>query len=247
MRLARETYLEALAAAVYAGRLALGGGVREVAEAARAAPPSPRPARPPDLLLDGLAVLITRGFAAGAPLLKRAVAAFRSADVSTEEELRWLWLGCHAAGLVWDYESWDVLSGRLVRVSHEAGALTALRIAYGTRALVHLFAGDFTDAASLVAEAESVTAAMGSSAASLCGMEPAIPRGGFPAGVLWSAVPARSILDCPPQLCLIQRRRHAPQQAREIRRSSAQAEHAVMEVDSRRVHAAAAWLFRDLG
>jgi DNA-binding CsgD family transcriptional regulator len=165
VRLARETYLEALSAAVFAGRLALGGGVREVAEAARAAPPSPQPARAPDLLLDGLAALITQGFAAGAPLLKRAVAAFRGVDVSTEEELRWLWLGCHAAWLVWDYESWDVLSDRLVRVAHEAGALTALRVAYGSRALVHLFAGDFTDAASLVAEAESVTAAMGSSIA----------------------------------------------------------------------------------
>src|SRR6202035_96323 len=151
MRLARETYLEALSAAVFAGRLALGGGVREVGE------------RAPDLLLDGLAALITQGFAAGAPLLKRAVAAFRGVDVSTEEELRWLWLGCHAAWLVWDYESWDVLSDRLVRVAHEAGALAALRVAYGSRALVHLFAGDFTDAASLVAEAESVTAAMGSS------------------------------------------------------------------------------------
>jgi DNA-binding CsgD family transcriptional regulator len=147
------------------GRLALGGGVREVAEAARAVPPPAARVRPPDLLLDGLAALITQGFAAGAPLLKRAVATFRNADVSTEEELRWLGLGYHAAGVVWDYESWDVLSARLVKVSHEAGALTALRIAYSTRALVHLFAGDFTDAASLVAEAESVTAAMGSSRA----------------------------------------------------------------------------------
>jgi DNA-binding CsgD family transcriptional regulator len=165
VRLARETYLEALAASVFAGRLALGGGLQEVAEAARAAPPSPRPARAPDLLLDGLAVLMTQGFAVGAPLLKRAVAAFRGTDVSTEEELRWLWLACHAAGLVWDYESWDVLSARLVKVSHEAGALTALPIAYNTRAGVHLFAGDFTHAASVAAEAESVTTATGSSIA----------------------------------------------------------------------------------
>jgi DNA-binding CsgD family transcriptional regulator len=166
VRLARETYLEALSAAVFAGRLALGGGVREVAAAARAAPPPPR-VRPQDLLLDGLATLITQGFAAGAPLLKRAVATFRGTDVSTEEELRWLGLGCSAAGLVWDYESWDALSARLVMVAHEAGALTELRMAYSVGALVHLLAGDFTDAASLVAEAESVTAAMGSGIAVL--------------------------------------------------------------------------------
>ena len=57
-RLARETYLDALAAATFAGRLALGGGMREVAEAARMAPPPPGPARGPDLLLDGLALLV---------------------------------------------------------------------------------------------------------------------------------------------------------------------------------------------
>jgi DNA-binding CsgD family transcriptional regulator len=161
-RLARETYLEALAAALFAGRLAPGGGLREIAEVARAAPPSPGPARPPDLLLDGLAVLTTQGFAAGVPLLKRAVAAFRGADVSANEELRWLWLACHAAGLVWDYHSWDVLSARLVRVSVELGALTALPIAYNTRAGVHMFAGDFTVAASCAAEGQSITDALGS-------------------------------------------------------------------------------------
>src|SRR4030081_2793574 len=63
--MARQTYLEALGAALFAGRLGVGGGVREVAEAARWAPPAPQPAGGPDLLLDGLALLITEGYAAG--------------------------------------------------------------------------------------------------------------------------------------------------------------------------------------
>ncbi len=71
--LARGAYLEALSAALMAGRLAGGGGLREVAEAARAARPPARPARSPDLLLDGLALVITEGYPAGAPLLQRAV------------------------------------------------------------------------------------------------------------------------------------------------------------------------------
>ena len=75
VRLARGAYLEPLSAALMAGRLAGGGGWREVAEAARAARPSPRPARPADLLLDGLALVITEGYPAGAPLLQRAVRA----------------------------------------------------------------------------------------------------------------------------------------------------------------------------
>jgi DNA-binding CsgD family transcriptional regulator len=164
-RLARETYLEALIAAILAGRLALGGGVREAAEAARAAPPPPGPARGPDLLLDGLALLVTEGYPAGAPVLRQAVSAFRGTDVSAEEGLRWLWLASYAAGSVWDYPSWDVLSGRQVTLAHDAGALIALPIALSTHAGVHLFAGEFAEAASLVAQAESVAEATGSSLA----------------------------------------------------------------------------------
>ncbi len=160
--LARETYLEALSAALFAGRLAFGGGVREVAAAARAAPPPPRPERAPDLLLDGLALVITEGYPAGAPMLKQAVSAFCGADVSGEG-LRWLWQACHGAGLLWDYGSWDLLSARRVELARDAGALTALAIAFNTRVGVHLFAGEFTVAASLVAEVASVTEATGSS------------------------------------------------------------------------------------
>jgi DNA-binding CsgD family transcriptional regulator len=176
-RLARETYLDALAAATFAGRLALGGGVREVAEAARAAPSPPQPARPPDLLLDGLALLICEGYGAGAPVLRRAVSAFRGTDVSGEEELRWLWLACHAAGLVWDHAGWDVLSDRQVTLARDAGALIALPIAFNTRAGLQLFAGEFTDAASMVAQAESVTESTGSSIAPYGALALAVFRG----------------------------------------------------------------------
>jgi DNA-binding CsgD family transcriptional regulator len=164
-RLARETYLDALAAAIFAGRLALGGGMREVAEAARAAPPPPGPPRGPDLLLDGLALLVTEGYPAGAPVIQQAVSAFRGTDISREEELRWLWLANRAAQIVWDYDSWDVLSGRQVRLARDAGALIALPLVSSTRAGVHLFAGEFTEAASMVAQAESVIEATGSSIA----------------------------------------------------------------------------------
>jgi DNA-binding CsgD family transcriptional regulator len=163
VRLARETYLEALSAALFAARLADGGDPSEVAEAARAAPPPPQPARAPDLLLDGMALLITQGYPAGAPIVKRAISAFRGADVSAEEGLRWLWLACAAARLVWDFESWDVLSARLVMLAREAGALMALPIAVSTRAAVHLFAGEFDAVALLIAEVASVTETIESS------------------------------------------------------------------------------------
>ena len=60
-RLSRDTYLAALSAALMAGRLAHGVGTREVAEAARSAPPPPGPPRPSDLLLDGFTALIKIG------------------------------------------------------------------------------------------------------------------------------------------------------------------------------------------
>ena len=64
-RLARETYLEALVAAGFAGRLAgAGGSALEVAQAARAAPPAPHTPRGIDLLLDGLATLFSEGYEA---------------------------------------------------------------------------------------------------------------------------------------------------------------------------------------
>jgi DNA-binding CsgD family transcriptional regulator len=175
--LARKTYLEALFAAVFAGRLALGGGVREVAAAARAAPPPSRPVRAPDLLLDGLSLLITEGYPAAVPMLRQAVSAFRSADVSGEEGLLWMWQACHGAGLLWDYASWDLLSARRVEFARDAGALTALPAAFSTRVGVHLFAGEFAVAALLVAEMESVTEATGSSIAPYAALGLAAFRG----------------------------------------------------------------------
>jgi hypothetical protein len=120
---------------------------------------------------------ITEGYPAGAPVLREAVGAFRGTDVSREETLRWLWLACHAAGLVWDYASWDVLSGRQVRFARDAGALITLPIAYSIRAGIHLFAGEFAEAASMIAQAESVTEATGSSIAPYGALAPAVFRG----------------------------------------------------------------------
>jgi DNA-binding CsgD family transcriptional regulator len=139
--------------------------MREVAEAARMAPPPPGPARGPDLLLDGMSLAICEDYPAGAPVLRRAVSAFRGTDVSRAEGLRWLWLACRAALIVWDYASFDVLSDRQVTLARDAGALIMLPIAFNMRSTAYLYAGEFTPAASMVAQAESVTEATGSSIA----------------------------------------------------------------------------------
>src|SRR5262252_5950324 len=71
--LARETYLEALGAAISAGRLGRGLTVRQAAEAAWTAPAAPQPPRPLDLLLDGAATRLTEGYVAGVPPLRHAL------------------------------------------------------------------------------------------------------------------------------------------------------------------------------
>ena len=175
--LARTTYLEALFAAVLAGRLAPGGGVLDAARAVRAAPHQP-PHTAPQLLLDGLARLITEGFAAGVPMLKRALTAFRGEDGSTEAGRRWLWLACHAAILVWDHEAWYALADRQVQLARDAGALAMLPIALTSFAAVQSRVGEFTAAAALSAEAEVIAEAIGGRLPPYAARPPAAWQGG---------------------------------------------------------------------
>lgn len=158
VRLARETYLDALAAAIFVGRLAGGADLPEVARAALGAPPTPQP-RAPDLLLDGLAVLITDGYEAGTPALQPAVAAFRSGDLTLEDELRWFFVACHAAHDLWDDEGWYALSARHLQLARDVGALSVLPLALAQRVGAHLHAGEFGAAASLVEETAAITEA----------------------------------------------------------------------------------------
>jgi DNA-binding CsgD family transcriptional regulator len=156
---AREIYLEALTAALFAGRLGGTVDAREVAAAARSAPtPKPRQ-RAADLLLDGLALLITDGAAAGTPVLRVALTALGNDEIETEKGLRWLWLAGRAAGYIWDYENWDSLTRRQIRLARESGALTVLPLTLSTRAGVELYAGRLADATALVEEAAVVTQA----------------------------------------------------------------------------------------
>jgi DNA-binding CsgD family transcriptional regulator len=159
--LPRETYLEALAAAIFAGRLSSGAGVLEVAEAARAAPRAPEPPRTIDLLLDGLATRFTDGYAAGVPPLRRALDAVSEHDGHTEDDIRWLWLSCRIAPDLWEDERWHELATRQLRLARDAGALTVLPLAATYRAGVHVHAGEFAAAAALIEEADAITEATG--------------------------------------------------------------------------------------
>ncbi len=160
-KFARETYLDAWGAALFAGHLARGGGLHDVSRAARAAPkPTGRP-RPSDLLLDAVALLITEGPAAAAAAATRAANAFASDAVSVEEELRWGWLAPVPAAALWDYENWHAIQARQVRLARDAGFFATLPVRLMSLACCFLLSGSFREAASLIAESEAVAQAMG--------------------------------------------------------------------------------------
>jgi DNA-binding CsgD family transcriptional regulator/tetratricopeptide (TPR) repeat protein len=158
--LARETYLEAFTAALFVGRLS--PAVGDVARAVRIAPAPLASERAPDLLLDGLALLVTDGYAAGTPALKRALLAFRGQDISAEEGLSWFWLAERSAMAVWDDETWHILASRHVQLARDTGALSELPLAVRSRILLHAHAGELAEGAALVAEAQMVADATGS-------------------------------------------------------------------------------------
>jgi len=168
VRLSRDTYLDAWAAAIFAAGLATtGGGLREVSRAAAAAPQPADGPRPRDLLLDGLALTFTEGRAAAAPVLRRAVAAFAGSEVSIEEMIRWGWLATRAANILWDYDSGLEIGQRAVQLGRDLGALEALNSAENCWCQAAATGGDFETAALLAVEFHAVREATGSGIAPL--------------------------------------------------------------------------------
>jgi DNA-binding CsgD family transcriptional regulator/tetratricopeptide (TPR) repeat protein len=161
--LARDTYLEVVNAAIFAGPRAGDNGQYEAARASREIP-APRPPRPTDLLLDGLAVRVLDGHTAAVPHLRRALRAFTEPDLSPAEGLRWLWLICVTAVGVWDHATMSVLAARHLELAREAGQATALPFALTMRCVVHVLDGELSEGASLAEEAQTVAEAVGTAA-----------------------------------------------------------------------------------
>jgi DNA-binding CsgD family transcriptional regulator len=161
-RLARETYLEALGAAIFAGRLSNHPTLAEIAETARAASVQPARPGPIDLLLDAVARRFTDGYRAAVAPLRSALEVFRHhADDRDTASARWFWLVWLLAAELWDDVLLDELATRVVRLSRDAGALEQLPIALVYRAGVHINAGEFGAAVALIEEGDSIAAATG--------------------------------------------------------------------------------------
>jgi DNA-binding CsgD family transcriptional regulator len=164
--LARDTHLEALWAAIWAGDLGSPGGVAAAAEAARAAPPGPEPTRAVDVLSEAFALRLTQGYATAAPLLARALELSLVLDVTNDDAGLWRWLaGGRAGALValelWDADSWHALAAVQAQFARDTGALVHLQYALNFLAMAHLFAGELTTAARLIDEDRLIAEATG--------------------------------------------------------------------------------------
>ena len=164
--MARETYLEALAAVIYAGRLGEPGALADVANAALSAlSRAAELQRPIDLLLKGMAKRITGGVSAGSGPLRTALEAMCTQAQSNDGQARrWMVPAFpivqeSAAHELWDEAIVHQLSTAVVRHARDAGALAVLPRALAYRAGVHVLAGEFATAATLIEEANSITAA----------------------------------------------------------------------------------------
>jgi DNA-binding CsgD family transcriptional regulator len=189
--LSRETYLEALSAALFAGRLGVGADVLEVARAAATAPSAPA-FRAPDALLDGLVAHYNQGYPTCVPPLRGALESF-GAGMSAEAELRWSWMASLGAIHIWDDKRWDALSARHVQLARASGALSELPLALSSRAFMLLFAGDLAAAAALVEESQVVIDATGNSLAPYGRLGLAAARGSIPEVSALTATTVRDV------------------------------------------------------
>jgi DNA-binding CsgD family transcriptional regulator len=163
--LARETYLEALAGAM-ANDIDVVGGAPAVAAAARAAPPGAVPSSMVDVLLDAFAIRLTEGYAASVPSFARALELLLALDLAGEEGRRWLSLAGarndHIVALeLWDDEAMAFLQARQVQVARDTGAFGHLQFALGFVARNQILAGELTEAAHLLDEADAIAEATG--------------------------------------------------------------------------------------
>lgn len=159
--LSRETYLDAFAAAMFAGRFDSGARIAKVARAACNGTSPWGPRRAIDCLLDGVVCRLLNGYGRTANPLAGALTALVSAGAG-DETAPWLCLASQAAADLWDDETWDKLTARRVTAARDSGALTAIRDALICRALAEVHFGDLATAAALIDEAERASGAHGS-------------------------------------------------------------------------------------
>jgi DNA-binding CsgD family transcriptional regulator len=112
-------------------------------------------------LLNGFATLFAVGHAEAVPALRELMSLLASDTTTNDEVLRWNLLGLIAAQELWDHSVLEAWTGRVVDVARGRGALEILRSSLCAHATSKLFAGAFSEASALHAEAQGIASAIG--------------------------------------------------------------------------------------
>ncbi len=180
--LSRETYLEALAAAMWASGPDTGDALLEAATAARRTPPAGGAVRATDILLEALATRSAEGYVRSAPLLAQAFEVIERLDGREDDigGLSWL-VGNRAGGIIatelWRFDSLRTLGESQVARARETGALVQLQFALNFLASNLLLAGELSAAAALIEEDLTIAGVTGNEPVGYAGMLLAALRG----------------------------------------------------------------------
>jgi DNA-binding CsgD family transcriptional regulator len=161
--LARDTYLDALVAAMIVGRLAAhdGSSAAAIAAAARHALPAGAASTAADLFLKGLVLRLTEGHAAAAPVLRQGIAQYLTEDEAGTADPRSHDITLRVLLDLFDQDTYSSLNARQVELLRAAGELTVLPAALTTYAGVCVTSGRFARAAELLEQSDAISAATG--------------------------------------------------------------------------------------
>jgi DNA-binding CsgD family transcriptional regulator len=157
-----DLLFEAMHAALMAHERVSGTTLAEVAKVTAAAWHDPdAPGWSADLIMEGLARRVAEGHAAGAPVLRRALARLRASAELKEAGIPVSVLVSLATDELWDIVALRELTDRLAAVDRGQGALYALGMTLLVAAQAEIVAGRFAAADGYYAQADDFFAATG--------------------------------------------------------------------------------------
>lgn len=158
--LARDTYAEALQAALISAQYTRGTTLAEVARALRAAPVRPGGPTVVDLVVDGLSTRLTEGAPEAGPKLHAAADAVLVGDLTSSGRTLWAVTGQIAILELWDAERHRRFLDRITVGQRRRGELDGLRISLLGLVRAETWAGRFGIAEGYMSEANEVSLAI---------------------------------------------------------------------------------------
>jgi DNA-binding CsgD family transcriptional regulator len=155
--LTRMTYLDAIYAAVFAGRFAAPGA--DVAAAAQAAVDG---LPPPGTLGEAGRILgsLRANFSQVCGPLPKLVSVMRKVGCAPDREIRWLTLATIVAIGAWDDQWWAELADRQLELCRREGSVTRLMSSLSSRMYLLLHRGELAAATSVVGELQAASQAI---------------------------------------------------------------------------------------